>query len=73
MQPQQVNPIIEAVGAMGGRLIKILHIGIVAGPRDRKWLGIWSGFTWRQGTAGKNDICALGKDSALENIGRRKS
>ena len=33
-QPQQVNPIIHAVGAMGGRPIKIHHVGIVAKVTD---------------------------------------
>jgi hypothetical protein len=34
VQPQQVNPIINAVGTMGGRPTKIQHVGMVANVTD---------------------------------------
>ena len=34
VKPQQVNPIINAIEAMGGRPTKIQHVGIVANVRN---------------------------------------
>jgi hypothetical protein len=71
MQPQQGNPIIKAVGAMGGRLIKILPTGIVAGP-EVAW-PLVRVYLAAEYSREERHPCRLETIATLENIGRRKS
>jgi hypothetical protein len=67
VQLQQVNPIINAVGAMGGRRMKIHHAGTVANVTDLLFIANGS---WVNGIPGsETPMRHQGQSSDTEHLG----